>query len=193
MAQRHPRHRTAFRHPRMGPHNGRAWRWDFRGLRPRCRSEDRRSYPGIAPRRGAKLPSPLPAWRSRQRGRRNVTPATVRRFAIPEWAHTTGEHGGGTFAAFGRDAGLKTGAPIPASLPAGERNSRRHSPHGAAGNEDGATSPSPPYGVSPSPNGSTQRASMAVGVSRPPAAMLASSPGGGLKTGAPIPAAYRGA
>ena len=27
----------------------RDWRWEFRGLRPRCRSEDRRSYPAFLP------------------------------------------------------------------------------------------------------------------------------------------------
>ena len=46
------------------------------------------------------------------------------------------------------------GTPVfrPASLPAGERNSRRQSPHGAAGNEDRATSPLRSHGVSPSPD-----------------------------------------
>ena len=39
----------------------------------------------------------------------------------------------------------------PASLPAGERNSRRQSLHGAGGNGDGATSLTRPHGVSPSP------------------------------------------
>ena len=30
--------------PVWGPGYGGTWRWEFRGLRPRCRSEDRRSY-----------------------------------------------------------------------------------------------------------------------------------------------------
>ena len=38
---------------------------------------------GIAPRRGAKLPSPVPACRSRERGWRNATHASPRCFAVP--------------------------------------------------------------------------------------------------------------
>ena len=49
----------------------RGWRWEFRGLWPRCRSGDRRSWP------------------------------SPRFFAV----------GDGSFTAFGRDAGLETGAP----------------------------------------------------------------------------------
>ena len=66
---------------------------------------------GIAPQRGAKLPSPIPTWRS-----------------------------GSTRMA---QRHLRIGAPVfrPASFPGGERNSRRPSLHGAAGNEDGATPP----------------------------------------------------
>ena len=45
MAQRHPRVRTAVRRPRTGSGNRRTWRREFRGLWPRCRSEDRRSCP----------------------------------------------------------------------------------------------------------------------------------------------------
>ena len=33
------------------------------------------------------------------------------RFAFPGWVHATDEGSGGSFAASGRDAGLKTGAP----------------------------------------------------------------------------------
>ena len=40
---------AAFRHPRLGPGNGLIERREFRGLRPRCRSEDRRSYPAFLP------------------------------------------------------------------------------------------------------------------------------------------------
>ena len=49
MAPRHARVRTAFRRPRLGPDNRRALEREFRGLRPRCRSEDRRSYAGETP------------------------------------------------------------------------------------------------------------------------------------------------
>ena len=57
-------------HPVVRPCRA-GWRWEFRGLRPRCRSEDRRSL------------------------------GSTRFFS----------GGDGSFAAFGRDAGLKTGVP----------------------------------------------------------------------------------
>ena len=38
--------RGVLRRPRLGPGNQRAWRREFRGPWPRCRSEDRRSWPG---------------------------------------------------------------------------------------------------------------------------------------------------
>ena len=80
---------------------------------PAWRSWDRSAglQTGIAPHRGAKLPSPVPACRSWERGWRNATHASPRCFAIPGWARFFGEYGGGSFAACGRDAGLKTGAP----------------------------------------------------------------------------------
>ena len=45
MAQRRRGVRKAFRRPRLGLVHHLAWRWEFRGLWPRCRSEDRRSQP----------------------------------------------------------------------------------------------------------------------------------------------------
>ena len=69
---------TAFRRPRLGPVNRRAWRWEFRGLRPRCRSEGphRKDWPALLatsfearPRREA--PGAPGVFPSSSRGRRS--------------------------------------------------------------------------------------------------------------------------
>ena len=58
---------------------------------------------GIAPRSGAKLPSLFPAWHCAQQGWRDANPGD----GVPSsrWVRAMGEHGGGSFAACGRDAG----------------------------------------------------------------------------------------
>ena len=194
MAQRHPRVRTAVRRPRIGPVNRRTWRREFRGLRPRCRCEHRRSCPFWM---ASRHPYPL--------GGSALSPDGFRQ---------SREHGGGSFAACGRDAGLKTGAPAPsgwrpatptgfcvvpgrvpaigahsggsfaacgrdarsAGLQTGIARAAGETPvvtslHGAAGNKHGATPPTRPHGGSPSPDRPGQSANMAEGVSRPAAAM----------------------
>ena len=70
--------------------------------------------PCIAPCRGAKLSHAIPRMSPRTTG--------MARCRQDRWGWTSpspygvpamGEHGSGSFAAFGRDAGLKTGAPMP--------------------------------------------------------------------------------
>ena len=71
---------------------------------------------------GAKLPSPLPAWRSRQRGWRDVTVRTA--FRHPRVRSGGEENQSGSFAACGRDAGVNTGAPSSLWWNPGERRGR---------------------------------------------------------------------
>ena len=102
------------------------WRGEFRGLWPRCRSEDRRSWP--SPRFFTVGEGSFAAF-GRDAGLKTGAPGRPRAFS--RWARgvsrpwprcrsedrrswpsprffTVGE---GSFAACGRDAGLKTGAP----------------------------------------------------------------------------------
>ena len=92
--------RVDFVAPVWGPGYGRTWRWEFRGLWPRCRSEDRRSYAlWYAARRTGMAGCHHDCW-----GWTSSRPCGV---------PAMGGHGDGSFAAFGRDAGLKTGVPMP--------------------------------------------------------------------------------
>ena len=87
-----------------GPALLRGGRWEVRGLRPRCRSEDRRSWSRASSRwamGGSRPPAAMPVGR----------PA----FLVPRFFAV----GDGRFATCGRDAGRKTGAPGPALLRGG--------------------------------------------------------------------------
>ena len=81
-----------------------AWRSGQRGWRYATQTRSAGLQTGIAPRRGAKLPSPIPAWRRRQRG----------------WRYATQT----------RSAGLQTGiaprrgAKLPSPIPAWRRRQR---------------------------------------------------------------------
>ena len=109
---------VALRHPRCPAAPCGEWRWEFRGLRPRCRSEDRRSLRG--PSRGR---------RPRHRAVTGIGCQTTRTlsqindiyFVTPDgWvalrhprcpAAPCGEWRWEFRGRSGRDAGLKTGAP----------------------------------------------------------------------------------
>ena len=87
-----------------GPALLRGGRWEVRDLRPRCRSEDRRSWSRASSRwamGGSRPPAAMPVGR----------PA----FLVPRFFAV----GDGRFATSGRDAGLKTGVPGPALLRGG--------------------------------------------------------------------------
>ena len=87
-----------------GPALLRGGRWEVRDLRPRCRSEDRRSWSRASSRwamGGSRPPAAMPVGR----------PA----FLVPRFFAV----GDGRFATSGRDAGRKTGAPGPALLRGG--------------------------------------------------------------------------
>ena len=131
--------------PVWGPGYGGTWRWEFRGLRPRCRSEDRRSYAlWYAARRTGMAGCHHDCW-----GWTSSRPCGV---------PAMGGHGDGSFAAFGRDAGLKTGVPIPCGTQRDARGWRDVS-KSAGGGLRRARVGSPLWG------------DMAMGVSRPLAAM----------------------
>ena len=87
-----------------GPALLRGGRWEVRDLRPRCRSEDRRSWSRASSRWAMGVSRPAAAM-----------PVGRPAFLVPRFF----AGGDGRFATFGRDAGLKTGAPGPALLRGG--------------------------------------------------------------------------
>ena len=103
---------VAWHRPRPGPRNERGREREFRGRRPRCRSEDRRSWTptgrtgqrsqGFCAMRGLAMGASLPCGE-----------AVWLRGTVPARVHAMSVDESGSFAACGRDAGLKTGAPGP--------------------------------------------------------------------------------
>ena len=132
--------RSSDRHRGRRPRNSRSRPRSLRGPgRGRCHATKR------PPHRGAKLPSPVPAWRSRNPGNAGQSP-------VPAWRRKPWERwpalpvGGSAglqtgIAAIGRETPALVhahcvdpggdGATPPNGLPTGERNSRRQSPPGA--------------------------------------------------------------
>ena len=104
---------VALHRPRPGPRNERGREREFRGLWPRCRSEDRRSWTPTG-RTGQRFQGFCCARRGLATGVSLPGGEAVWwRGTVPARVHATRVDESGSFAACGRDAGLKTGAPGP--------------------------------------------------------------------------------